>query len=71
MAAQSEKIINKAIELYEEKAPLDKQLCYKYMAAELLRRILGLAQLPLTLSLEQRTHLLEEARSILVRNISN
>ncbi|MFI8378539.1 phosphotransferase [Leeuwenhoekiella sp. NPDC079379] len=68
MAAQPEALIDSAIDLYTEKGSLDRQLCFKYMAAEILRRILGLAQLPLTLTLAKRKELLEESRSILVRS---
>jgi 5-methylthioribose kinase len=37
------------------------------MAVEILRRILGLAQLPLSLDLSKRKKILEEARDILVK----
>ncbi len=66
MAAQPDNLIQKAISIYKEIAPLDTILCKKFMAVELLRRILGLAQLPLALNLEKRMKLLEEAQSILV-----
>jgi 5-methylthioribose kinase len=36
------------------------------MAIEILRRMLGLAQLPLSLDLNEREALLEESRKILV-----
>jgi len=65
MANQPKELVAKALEFYTEKAPLDETLCFQYMAVELLRRILGLAQLPLTLDLETRKGLLEEARMIL------
>ncbi|MDP5043536.1 MAG: phosphotransferase, partial [Leeuwenhoekiella sp.] len=66
MAAQPEELVNKAVDFYTEKAPLNKQLCFQYMATEILRRILGLAQLPLKITLSERENLLSESRSILV-----
>ena len=66
MADQPEDVIEKALEIYTDLAPLDEDLCMKFMAVEILRRILGLAQLPLTIDLEKRKSLLEEAREILL-----
>ncbi|MCG2462687.1 phosphotransferase [Flavobacteriaceae bacterium F89] len=66
MAAQTNDLIQKAISIYKEIAPLDVILCEQFIAVEILRRILGLAQLPLALNLEERMKLLEEAHSILV-----
>ena len=66
MADQPEDVIEKALKIYTDLAPLDEDLCMKFMAVEILRRILGLAQLPLTIDLEKRKSLLEEAREILL-----
>ncbi len=66
MSSQSQSLIEKALKYYSNLAPLNKDLCFQFMAIEILRRLLGLAQLPLSLDLEERKALLEEARSILV-----
>lgn len=66
MADQPLDMVKKAISLYTESAPLDVSLCRKYMAVEILRRILGLAQLPLTIDLEKRRQLLAMSRELLV-----
>jgi len=66
MAAQPPAIVEKAMAVYQKYAQIDETLCFKYMAVEILRRILGLAQLPLSLSLEELKKLLAEARNILV-----
>ncbi|MCK0192730.1 phosphotransferase [Arenibacter sp. F20364] len=66
MSSQPITLIDKALKIYMDSAPLDKDLCFQFMAIEILRRLLGLAQLPLSLDLEERKALLEEARSILV-----
>ena len=50
---------------YARSNALDQALAEKFAAVELIRRIIGLAQLPLHLSLEERIRLLEEACTIL------
>lgn len=66
MAAQPQDLIEKALKMYTDLAPLNEGLCKQFMAIEILRRILGLAQLPLGINLEVRKALLTEAREILV-----
>lgn len=66
LAAQPKTTTNKALKIYMDMAPLHKNLCLQFMAVEILRRLLGLAQLPLSLNLEERKALLQEARDILV-----
>lgn len=66
MADQPESTVKKALNIYRELYSIDEELCRKFMAIEILRRILGLAQLPLSLDLEERKALLNESRNILV-----
>lgn len=66
MADQPEDLIIKALQRYRTKAELDERLRKKFTATEILRRILGLAQLPLEIDLEKRKELMEEAKSILM-----
>ena len=66
MSSQSQDLIERALKSYMDLAPLDSDLCYQFMSVEILRRILGLAQLKLDLCLEERTNLLEEARGVLL-----
>lgn len=66
MANQPDALVEKALKIYKDLSAIDDQLCKKFMAVEILRRILGLAQLPLNLDLEERKALLNEARAILV-----
>jgi len=66
LAAQPQIIFNKALESYMDRAPLQKELCFQFMATEILRRILGLAQLPLSIGLTERIELLQEAKDLLV-----
>ncbi len=66
MADQLEELIQKALEQYDSKARLDDELRQKFTATEILRRILGLAQLPLEIDLSRRKELMEEARAVLL-----
>ena len=66
MANQSEELISKAIQQYQSKAKLDTKLMEAHVAAEIMRRILGLAQLPLEINLSKRESLLEEAAQTLL-----
>jgi 5-methylthioribose kinase len=66
MANQPDTIVEKALKIYKDLNAIDDLLCRQFMAIEILRRILGLAQLPLSLNLEERKALLNEAQAILV-----
>ncbi len=70
ISGQSEIIISKALQFYKEVNVLDESLMEQFMAVEILRRILGLAQLPLTLTLEEIKSLIEKCRKILTRGIT-
>lgn len=66
MADQPEKLVKMALNRYKERAKLDENLCKKFTSAEILRRILGLAQLPLEIDLNKRKELVEEAREVIL-----
>jgi len=59
-------MLEKALNIYKQISSIDEALCQKFMAIEIIRRLLGLAQLPLSSNLEERKALLEESRKILV-----
>jgi len=67
MAQQPHAFIQKAMDFYKEKAAFDDVLMMKFMAIEMIRRILGLAQLSLNLTLEERTALVERGILILTK----
>ncbi|MEA1786426.1 phosphotransferase [Arenibacter sp. GZD96] len=67
MADQPETLISKGLAHYTALAPLEDTLRQKFTAIELLRRMLGLAQLPLEMDLEKRLALLDEARTVLTQ----
>lgn len=52
---------------YHKPSGFDAQLTRQFAYVEIIRRLIGIAQLPLPLSLEERASLLEEARRGLVR----
>ncbi len=68
MADQPEEIITRALQYYKEKAQLNEDLCQQFTAVEIFRRILGLAQLPLTIGLQKREDLLAESYEILMKD---
>jgi 5-methylthioribose kinase len=65
MSEQGNEIIVEAIRSYEKAEDFDKKLFNQFIGIEIMRRIIGLAQLPLTLSLEKRVALLKEAKDLI------
>lgn len=53
---------------YQASPDFDKQLFKKFIGIEIIRRLIGLAQLPLSLNLEQKTKLLSESVKLLLDN---
>lgn len=51
---------------YQPKVELDTNLMHRFQAVEVMRRLIGIAQLPVGLSLAEREHLLASAKSVLV-----
>ncbi len=66
MAEQPNTLIKKALDRYFAKTELDDHLREKFTAVEILRRILGLAQLPLAIDLKKRIALLEWSREVIM-----
>lgn len=64
MARQPESIIGQVLAAYREAGSFDDGLRQQFTAIEVMRRLIGLAQLPLHLSLDQKAQLLAEARSV-------
>jgi 5-methylthioribose kinase len=65
MSEQGNEIIVEAIRSYEKAEDFYKKLFNQFIGIEIMRRIIGLAQLPLTLSLEKRVALLKEAKDLI------
>lgn len=54
--------------LKEYKHPFSAELLDQYQGVEILRRLIGIAQLPVSLSLSQKKSLLEKARKLVLGN---
>lgn len=52
-----------------EDTPHSESLVLQYAGVEIMRRILGVAQLPASLSLEAKQHLLEQSREMVLRGV--
>ncbi len=66
MAQQSNSIMKDLFVYYHFDKQFDGSLFTKFAGVEIIRRIIGLAQLPLDLTLDERVELLDEARSLVI-----
>ena len=66
MAGQEDAIINQFLAEYPFPREFNPQLCYAFSGVETMRRIIGIAQLPLTLSLDEKAALLKEAKALIL-----
>ncbi|MDX1942437.1 MAG: phosphotransferase [Saprospiraceae bacterium] len=66
MAQLPESTIQKVKSEYQYSANFDEDLSDAFSGVEMLRRIIGLAQLPLDLNLKEKQELLEEARALIL-----
>ena len=64
MITESEDYLNKIIKAYSEN--IDKSIFYKVSGIEIIRRIIGLAQLPLDMSLNAKEKLLNIAKKMIL-----
>lgn len=68
LAQQPNDVQQQALTLYQPSADFDPALVRAFAGVEILRRLLGLAQLPLIMSLEQKKPLLEEAAGMVLEH---
>ncbi len=66
MAQQSERILKDLFVYYHFDSKFDGSLFSKFAGMEIIRRLLGLAQLPLELDLKERLELLDEAYELVL-----
>ncbi|GAB2549583.1 phosphotransferase [Spirosoma aerophilum] len=62
LAQQPQATLDSVLSRYEKPAGFDDTLRQRFTGVEILRRLIGLAQLPLSLSIEQKRSLLDESR---------
>ncbi|MGF7217931.1 5-methylthioribose kinase [Spirosoma lacussanchae] len=65
MAEQPATVLNTILSSYEKPNGFDDTLRQQFTGVEIMRRLIGLAQLPLSLSLEAKRNLLDDAHSLL------
>ena len=65
MARSSEALIAQATSNYQADRNFNWDLCYQFAGVETMRRIIGLAQLPMDLTLQEKEILLNEAHSLI------
>ena len=70
LGQQSDAVIHQLLLSYQAPKNFSLALCRQYAGAEILRRLLGLAQLPLQMNLGQKQQLLAHAREMLLSNVS-
>lgn len=66
LAEQPPTVLNTVLTSYQPMEGFDESLRQRFTGVEIMRRLIGLAQLPLRLSLEKKRDLLDEAYSLLV-----
>ncbi|MBK7869601.1 MAG: phosphotransferase [Saprospiraceae bacterium] len=66
MAQMPDHIIQKVQSEYRYSDDFDHEMLHAFIGVEMLRRIIGLAQLPLDLNLKEKQELLEEARTLIL-----
>jgi 5-methylthioribose kinase len=65
MAGTPPEQIEESLTYYDKPPGFDTNLANQFCQVEIIRRIIGIAQLPLSLSLEERQKLLSNARAAL------
>ncbi|MBC8155810.1 MAG: phosphotransferase [Bacteroidetes bacterium] len=66
--AQNDDLIPPVLANYQKPPGFDESLMWGFAGVEILRRLLGLAQLPLTISLSEKKSLLEIAATLVTRS---
>jgi 5-methylthioribose kinase len=66
MARQPETIHQQVLTGYVRHSAFDDSLLQQFTGIEILRRLIGLAQLPLTLSLDEKARLLQLATDLVL-----
>lgn len=67
LAAQPDSVHQQALAGYQKPSGFDDSLRRQFTGVEIIRRLIGLAQLPVSLSVEAKKVLLEEARDMILQ----
>jgi 5-methylthioribose kinase len=66
LARCSDWVVENAMKAYRAECPIDLDLARGFRGAEIMRRLIGVAQLPLQCGLEEKQHLLEMSRRMVM-----
>ena len=66
MAEQDDALISLLLSNYPYPRDYNAKLCDAFCGVEIMRRIIGIAQLPLALTLEEKTALLKDAQKLIL-----
>jgi 5-methylthioribose kinase len=69
LSQQSQELVDAALKMYDKRLDFEIKLLNQFIGVEILRRIIGLAQLPLNLNLEDKKKLLNEAKYMIINNL--
>jgi len=67
MSQHPDETVKQIIELYDQPSGFDDHLMWAFAGVEIMRRLIGLAQLPLALSIQEKADLMQEAASLIDR----
>ncbi len=67
-AGQSPSSINRLFSRYAERASVDRSLALQFAVVEIMRRLIGVAQLPAKFGLERQTELLQLSRALVLES---
>jgi 5-methylthioribose kinase len=67
MSEASNEQFDKVMSNYQAGKDFNWKMCYQFAGIEIMRRIIGLAQLPLDLTLEEKNNILKEAHSYILK----
>jgi 5-methylthioribose kinase len=63
-------LIDDLINQYQSQLSINERLVEQFIGMEIIRRLIGLAQLPLVLDLDRKSQLLESASALLLGKIT-
>lgn len=67
MANTNPETIQNILGRYTSQSSIDEKLLHQYTGTEILRRLIGLAQLPLSLTLKEKSDLADEAAELILK----
>ena len=65
-AAQPQTSMNRLCSRYAKLAPVDRELVSQFAGVEIMRRLVGVAQLPVQFSLQRKAELLQRSRALML-----